>query len=185
MLAKIIFFAAVSVAIATVILLAFVSPPGHKKNQEDKQGSWLDLSLYIQPPHLPNYQHPGATQRRSEALIFHHTITEGPKNTSKVIGKAQGFIIPIEHFAHSPFNIIYLSFNTPEYTGSLNVEAKQMRNEATEELTVLGGTGSFAFARGLAVFIQNQNYNLNRRDGLTSHTFAMYHLQLRLKFPVQ
>ncbi|KAJ0967683.1 hypothetical protein J5N97_024600 [Dioscorea zingiberensis] len=181
MLAKIIFFVAVSAAIASVILLALLSPPGHKK-YKDKPSSWLALSLYIQPPHLPNRQHQAETPG-SEAFIFRHTLTEGPKNTSQVIGKAQGFIIPVEHFAHSPFNIIYLSFNTPEYTGSLSVEAKQMKYEAKEELTVVGGTGSFAFARGLAIFVQNQNYNLNHRDGLISDTFAMYHLQLRLKFP--
>ncbi|KAF9618042.1 hypothetical protein IFM89_039477 [Coptis chinensis] len=86
------------------------------------------------------------------AFIFHHTLTEGPENTSRVVGRAQGFIIPLEHFAHSAFNIIYLTFDMSEYSGSLNIQANQVHDKGREELTVVGGMGVFAFTRGLAIF---------------------------------
>ncbi|KAF9616811.1 hypothetical protein IFM89_032661 [Coptis chinensis] len=87
----------------------------------------------------------------SKAFIFHHTLTEGTR-TLRVVGRAQGFIIPLEHFAHSAFNIIYLTFDMSEYSGSLNIQANQVHDKGREELTVVGGMGVFAFTRGLAIF---------------------------------
>ncbi|KAL3634234.1 hypothetical protein CASFOL_021288 [Castilleja foliolosa] len=110
------------------------------------------------------------------ALIFHRMLTEGPENTSRVVGKAQGFIIPVESFAHSDFNIIYLTFHENEYSGSVSILAKNINgHREKEELTVVGGTGSFAFARGLAVFVQT--------DGEKSNLDANYYIKLQLKFP--
>ncbi|XP_038982935.1 pterocarpan synthase 1-like [Phoenix dactylifera] len=172
MTSKIIFFAAVSAATLAVILLAVVSPLP-KKSQSTRSRPWLALSLYMQPPHLPNPRRE-ATLHANSAFIFQHKLTEGPKNTSRVIGKARGFIVPIEHSALSAFNIIYLTLDTPEYSGSLSVEAKQVGHGTREELTVVGGTGSFAFARGLAVLSQAEGPSL---------ADAAYHLTLRLRFP--
>ncbi|GJZ02325.1 dirigent protein 11 [Tanacetum coccineum] len=109
------------------------------------------------------------------ALIFHRVLTEGPKNTSRVIGKAQGFIIPAEQFARSGFNIIYLTFDTHEYSGSVSIQAKNLGNGRKDELTVVGGTGSFAFVRGVAV--------LTQRDDRDTDLVVPYHIRLHLKYP--
>ncbi|XP_043712366.1 dirigent protein 11 [Telopea speciosissima] len=172
---RIIFCITVSAAILAVILLAVISPVAHKKQQKNQTGPSIALSLYIQHPQREHPNTPHTTPSNSGAFVFHHTITEGPANSSPVIGKAQGFIIPIEHFAHSMFNIIYLTFNTPEHNGSLSVQAKHITHRAREELTVVGGTGSFAFARGIAVFAQ--------KDPQPSDVDAIYHVKLLLKFP--
>ncbi|KAK9945722.1 hypothetical protein M0R45_011221 [Rubus argutus] len=172
MLPRIIFCAAVLLATLAVILLALVSPVPKRKPSPP----WLDLSLYIQQPHIAgsNAQQ-SVAQSDAGAFIFHRKLTEGPENTSRVVGKAQGFIIPMEDFAHSAFNIIYLTFQTPEYSGSLSVQAKHVSRKDTEELTVMGGTGSFAFARGLAVFAQTDQ----QRSGVDS----TYRVKLQLRFP--
>ncbi|XP_068653810.1 dirigent protein 11-like [Aristolochia californica] len=175
MLPKIIFCTAVSVATLAVILLALVSPVVHRRLQKNHTKPWLALSLYIQPPHLPTSSIHASGGAAGGALIFHHTLTEGSRNTSQVVGRAQGFVIPIEHFAYSSLNIIYLTFETPEFRGSLSVQAKNIKNKPREELTVVGGTGSFAFARGLAILIQ--------ADAQASDVDAMYHVKLRLRFP--
>ncbi|XP_042493691.1 dirigent protein 11 [Macadamia integrifolia] len=173
---RIIFCIAVSAAILAVILLAVISPVANRKRQKNQTGPSIALSLYIQHPQKthPTNSTP-VTPSSAEAFVFHHTITEGAENSSPVIGKAQGFIIPIEHFAHSMFNIIYLTFNTPQFNGSLSVQAKHITHKAREELTVVGGTGSFAFARGIAVFAQ--------KDPQPSDVDAIYHVKLLLKFP--
>ncbi|KAJ4701858.1 Dirigent protein [Melia azedarach] len=166
MLPRIIFCVAVVLATLTVILLALISPMSHEKHSSP----WLALSLYIQQPQVAsNSNTQPATHPGSGAFIFHHALTEGPENTSRAVGRAQGFIVPIEQFAHSAFNIIYLTFDTPEYSGSLTVQAKQVSHKDKEELTVVGGTGSFAFARGYAFFAQTRRQN--------------YHVKLQLKFP--
>ncbi|GMN35395.1 hypothetical protein TIFTF001_005272 [Ficus carica] len=185
MLARIIFCTSVLLAILVVILLAVFSPtPGHNMlSSNHTNPPWLALSLYIQQPHIGNtystVQPVAAQLSDAGALVFHRTLTEGPENTSQIVGKAQGFIIPVEHFAHSDFNILYLSFDTPEYSGSLSIQAKHVGHKDTEELTVMGGTGSFAFARGVAVFAQTTNSNES------SDVDATYHVKLQLRFSNQ
>ncbi|MCL7040309.1 hypothetical protein MKW94_001120 [Papaver nudicaule] len=183
MKAKIIFCTAVSVATLAVILLALVSPVAHKKlkKTQPSNNAWLALSLYIQRPHSETINQPKPRiSAHPGAYVFHRTLTEGPENTSRIVGKAQGFILPIEHFAHSAFNIIYLTFDTPEFSGSISMQAKHIDHKAREELTVVGGTGSFAFARGLASFAQMST------DSQESDVIdARYQLKLRLKFPHQ
>ncbi|KAK6115857.1 hypothetical protein DH2020_008126 [Rehmannia glutinosa] len=172
MLSKIIYSTAVVLATAAVILLALFSPLPHRKNHTTPR---LALSFYIQQPQVGGSATHPAAPPDAGALIFHRTLTEGPTNTSRIVGKAQGFIIPVESFAHSAFNIIYLTFHTHEYSGSISVQAKNIAHKEKEELTVVGGTGSFAFARGLAVFAQI--------DREMSNLDAIYHIKLHLEFP--
>ncbi|XP_021284750.1 dirigent protein 8 [Herrania umbratica] len=174
MLPRIIFCLAVILAILLVILLALLSPVAHKA--KNPSGPWLALSLYIQQPHISSSSIQPVAQSDTGAFIFHRALTEGPENTSLVVGKAQGFIIPVEHFANSEFNIIYLTFETPEFSGSLSVQAKHVEHKDKEELTVVGGTGSFAFARGLALFAQTDASQSSVAD-------ATYHVKLQLRFP--
>ncbi|XP_065881359.1 dirigent protein 11-like [Euphorbia lathyris] len=169
MLCRIIFCIAVSLAILSVILMSVFSPMPKKHSSKGTSKPWVAISLYIQQPHIPTSKN---VQPSSDAgaFIFRRTLTEGPENTSRIIGKAQGFIIPIQPFARSAFNVVYLTFDTPEYSGSLSVQAKHIGHEG-EQLTVVGGTGSFAFARGVAVFAQ------------TDHVDTTYHVKLHLRFP--
>ncbi|OMO74989.1 Plant disease resistance response protein [Corchorus olitorius] len=162
-------------AILAVTLLAFLSPVAHKNQAKNPSRPWMALSLYIQQPHISRSSIQPVAQSDAGAFIFHRALTEGPENTSRVVGKAQGFIIPVEHFANSAFNVIYLTFETPEFSGSLSVQAKHVEHKDREELTVVGGTGSFAFARGLAVFAQT--------DSQSPEANATYHVKLQLRFP--
>ncbi|CAA6657731.1 unnamed protein product [Spirodela intermedia] len=134
-----------------IIFCTAVSAATLPKLQRSSPRPKIALSLYVQPPPPPGRRPSAGAQPAGAALVFHHTLTEGPGNLSRVVGKAQGFIIPAEHFAHSAFNLVYLTFRTPEYSGSVGVEGRRLRQADREELGVLGGTGSFAFARGRAV----------------------------------
>lgn len=170
---KFIFCVSITLAVLVVILLATLSPLPHRKPSSK---SWLALSLYIQQPRtagVPNTN--TVAPQDAGAWIFHRVLTEGPKNTSRVIGKAQGFIIPVEQFAHSGFNIIYLTFDTHEYSGSVSIQAQSMGNDRKDELMVVGGTGSFAFVRGIAVLTQKDNTDL----------VITNHIRLHLKYPNQ
>ncbi|TQE00329.1 hypothetical protein C1H46_014056 [Malus baccata] len=140
MLSRTIFCTAVLLATLAVILLALFSPLPKRKPSPPK----LDLSLYIQQPNNNNSNNIAGSNNAvaqpqpdggGGAFIFHRMLTEGPENTSRVVGKAQGFIIPAEHFANSGFNIIYLTFYTPQYSGSLYGEAKHVSRQDTEQLT--------------------------------------------------
>ncbi|PPR83583.1 hypothetical protein GOBAR_AA37124 [Gossypium barbadense] len=175
MLPRIIFCFAVVIAIAVVVLLALLSPVSHKSSSKNPSRPWLALSMYIQHPHISRSSVQPVAQSDAGAFVFHRALTEGPKNTSRIVGKAQGFIIPIEHFADSAFNIIYLTFETPKLNGSLSIQANNVEHEDRQELTVVGGTGYFAFARGLAVFMQTKSQS--------SEADPTYHVKLQLRFP--
>nr|KYP61481.1 hypothetical protein KK1_015971 [Cajanus cajan] len=127
----------------------------------------MDLSLYIQQPGIITTSNTHLVPREDGgAFIFRRVLTEGQENTSRVVGKAQGFVIPREQFEQSAlFDVIYLSFDTPDHSGSLSVQAGGDK----EELKVIGGTGCFAFARGVALFTQTHS--------------KLTHLKLHLQFP--
>ncbi|KAL2935008.1 Dirigent protein 2 [Bienertia sinuspersici] len=189
MLAKIIFCSLVSLSLLAVLLLALLSPIPYKNHDKPL----VTLSLYIQQPISPSTMHRDTYMPRdtksslsnSGVLTYHRMLTEGPKSTSAIVGKAQGFIIPVEKFAHSAFNIIYLSFSSPEYSGSLSILAKELTHKTREELRVVGGTGHFAFARGIAVFAQaNDNHHLSGVHNNNDHG-QIYQVDLQLTFPKQ
>ncbi|KAL9231586.1 hypothetical protein vseg_006797 [Gypsophila vaccaria] len=183
MISRIIFCTAVCLTLLAVLLLSVLSPIPYKnqpnRNNDDRSSSLVALSLFIQQPtsiNTPSTSRVGSGDPSSGVLTFERTLTVGPQSTSKIVGNAQGFIIPVEHFAHSAFNnIIYLTFNTSQYYGSLSIQAKQLdERKKRDELVVVGGTGSFAFARGVAVF------ELTTDQGVPA---SIYHVSLRLVFP--
>ncbi|KAL8487922.1 hypothetical protein ACS0TY_024279 [Phlomoides rotata] len=81
---RILYRSAVVLATAAVILVALFSPLPHRKTHRR-----LALSLYIQQPEMGT--HPVAPPDALAALIFHRTLTQGPDNASRMVGKAQAF----------------------------------------------------------------------------------------------
>ncbi|XP_004503399.1 uncharacterized protein [Cicer arietinum] len=163
MFPRIIFCTAASLATIVVIVLALVSPASHNKIHSRP---WLDLSLYIQQPQNISTLNTHVVPREDVgAFIFHRVLTEGPENTSMVVGK----------FQQSEFNVLYLTFDTPDHSGSLSVQTMKVSHKDRDEFKVVGGTGSFAFARGVAVFTQT--------DKQISEEAITYHVKLQLEFP--
>ncbi|KAG5041783.1 hypothetical protein JHK85_014259 [Glycine max] len=169
---RIIFCSAVSLATIAVILLAVLSPVSHNKSHSKP---WLDLSLYIQQPQIATSNTHLVPREDAGAFIFRRVLTEGPEKTSRVVGRAQGFVIPTEQFQQSEFNVMYLSFDTPDCSGSLSVQALKDK----QEFKVIGGTGSFAFARGVALFTKTHDYSQQSQVAAA----ATYHVKLQLEFP--
>ncbi|CAH8306782.1 unnamed protein product [Eruca vesicaria subsp. sativa] len=182
MLTRLIFLIAVATSVTVVLLLALFSPvPDY-----DPLESLFSFSLYVQQTHISSSSY---VSRRSSthrmagthsrgvgggALIFRRTLTEGPDNSSRIMGKAEGFIIPHEEFANSDFNVIYLTLETPEYTGSVSIRSRDMARKLEEVMEVVGGTGAFAFARGIAMFDE---------VGDEEEAVTTYRVKLLLKFP--
>ncbi|KAF8096201.1 hypothetical protein N665_0316s0042 [Sinapis alba] len=183
MLTRIIFLIAVATSVTVVLVLALFSPvPDY-----DPPESLFSFSLYVQQTQIPSssyvsrrsIQRMAGTHSRGGgggrgALIFRRTLTEGPDNNSRIVGKAEGFIIPHEDFANSDFNVIYLTLETPEYTGSVSIRSRDMVQKLEEVMEVVGGTGAFAFARGIAMFAE---------VGDEDETVTTYRVKLLLKFP--
>ncbi|GAY31763.1 hypothetical protein CUMW_283510, partial [Citrus unshiu] len=86
-------------------------------------------------------------------------------------GKAQGFIVPIEQFAISAFNIIYLTFETPDYFRK--VSAFRQTTLLTKENRGTNCGWSHWFLCLCSWFMPIFS-NTQRQT---------YHVNLRLKFP--
>lgn len=182
MLPKVIFLSAITAATLCVVLLAILSP-GHRARHPSACNSTasapeLFLSLYLQPlssspPPVPTNQH--TSQTAHSALVFRRTITDQPGSDSPAVGRAQGFVIPADRFPGSGLDVVYVSIGTTALSGGLAVRSPGTRLPLAEELPVIGGTGSFAFARGTAVFV----HSALRGDGVA----VPYRLKLRLRFP--
>lgn len=110
-----------SVLAVAVILQALFSPVAHK-SKTSRGHAWarLDLSLYIRQAHIPSLPSQPVCMPAGAggALFFRRNLIEGPHNASCVVGRAQGFIMPAEVFAHSDFNIIDLTLETGDYSDS-------------------------------------------------------------------
>ncbi|KAI4369152.1 hypothetical protein MLD38_017635 [Melastoma candidum] len=86
-------------------------------------------------------------------------LTEGPSISSKLVGRAQGIFASAsqeEVALLMAFNYVFLE---GEYNGStLSVYGRNPIFNEVREMTVIGGTGVFRFARGYA---QARTYSVN------------------------
>ncbi|KAK8970177.1 hypothetical protein KSP40_PGU008582 [Platanthera guangdongensis] len=158
MLGRIVFFASIIAAALVVLVLAFVPPPPQKRTHHNNHSQpWLSLMLYFHPLPSPR-SHKGAfgVQNQNLTHIFRYKLTEGKKNTSQVVGEARSLLVPSEHADFADFNMIYLMFDPRRYSGSLCIEARKLPEHDGRELVVVGGTGFFAFARGVAAMEQTR-----------------------------
>lgn len=155
MLGRVIFCVVIAAAVLAVVLLATVSPLPHRSTARPR--GFRDITLYIHPAAsgaaTQQQRHQGAAhggERAASALVFRHRMTAGPEITSAAVGAASGFVLPGERgSAMSAFDTVHLAFDAPGLSGSLCVEVARSKEAPREEvLRVVGGTGTFAFARG-------------------------------------
>lgn len=184
MLAKVVFFIAVAAAVLVVILLATVSPLPSKPWRDRNQLSALSLSLYVSRTPQFSFSHPiltdpglqqqgGSLQANSTAFVFCRDLTAGPESISRVVGRVRGFLVFTDGSALAAFNVLHLELDiSPECRGSLSLEAD---GGAGDGLRVVGGTKSFAFARGTAVVVPV--------GGWPAHSDAVYQFKLSLRLP--
>ncbi|GLJ38747.1 hypothetical protein SUGI_0790000 [Cryptomeria japonica] len=188
MISRILMCTAVVAATVAVILLSVFKPGGSKGTHQPKPSPNNPISsnqpaiitLYVQPA-PPGSSVNADTKLDPSAIqiaVFDQPLTEGPENTSKVIGRAQGFMLPTSLFATSAFNVFNLNINTSEYKGSVSIQGKQHKHQQErEELPVVGGTGYFAFATGFAVFtlpnVDSAHHGASK---------PLYHVKLHLRY---
>ncbi|KAF8679165.1 hypothetical protein HU200_045931 [Digitaria exilis] len=85
-----------------------------------------------------------------EVVVFDDPVTAGPELSSEEVARAQGFffydgkVVPNAWFAFS------LVFNSTAHRGTLNLMGADPMMEKTRDLSVVGGTGDFFMARGVA-----------------------------------
>ncbi|KAL5747569.1 hypothetical protein ACOSP7_024576 [Xanthoceras sorbifolium] len=85
-------------------------------------------------------------------VVFDDPMTKDQHLLSPPVARAQGFYfydmksIPGAWFAYT------LVFNSSDYKGTINIMGADPITEKTRDLSVVGGTGDFFMARGIATF---------------------------------
>ncbi|KAI3966062.1 hypothetical protein MKW92_040599 [Papaver armeniacum] len=79
-------------------------------------------------------------------------LTEGPEPTSKAIGRAQGLIAFASREEFAEVMSMSFVFTDGEFKGSsVSILGRNPILQSVREMPIIGGTGSFRFARGFAV----------------------------------
>ncbi|VVB11911.1 unnamed protein product [Arabis nemorensis] len=85
-------------------------------------------------------------------VIFDDPITMDKNYRSKPVARAQGFFFYDMKLDYNAWFCYTLVFNSTEYKGTLNILGADLMMEPTRDLSVVGGTGDFFMARGIATF---------------------------------
>ncbi|KAL0316980.1 UNVERIFIED_CONTAM: Dirigent protein 2 [Sesamum angustifolium] len=105
-------------------------------------------------------------------------LTAGPEPCSEVVGRAQGTIgfADLHNTAiHMGLNIV---FTEGKYKGStISVVGRNPIFEKDRELPIVGGTGVFRMARGIAVS-NTHSFDVNTNYGVLEYTLYITHYSL-------
>ncbi|KAL7111771.1 hypothetical protein ACP275_05G110900 [Erythranthe tilingii] len=85
-------------------------------------------------------------------VVFDDPLTENGHLRSPEAARAQGFYFYDRKKTYSAWFAYTVIFNTTQYKGTLNIMGADPLPEKTRDLSVVGGTGDFFMARGIATF---------------------------------
>lgn len=101
-------------------------------------------------------------------IVFDDPITKDNHLLSTPVARAQGFYFYDMKSTYNAWFAYTLIFNSSEYNGTINIMGADMINQWTRDLSVVGGTGDFFMARGIATFstdtVQGDYYFRLRMD---------------------
>ncbi|KAL5999076.1 Dirigent protein 5 [Asimina triloba] len=95
-------------------------------------------------------------------VVFDDPMTKEHHLLSPPVARAQGFYFYDMKSTYNAWFAYTLIFNSTEHKGTLNLMGADMMMEETRDISVVGGTGHFFMARGIATFrtdtVQGNDY---------------------------
>ncbi|KAK3005225.1 hypothetical protein RJ639_016986 [Escallonia herrerae] len=85
-------------------------------------------------------------------VVFDDPMTKDHHLLSPPVARAQGFYFYDMKTTYNAWFAYTLLFNSTEHKGTLNIMGADMMDQETRDLSVVGGTGDFFMARGIATF---------------------------------
>ncbi|PRQ35569.1 putative plant disease resistance response protein [Rosa chinensis] len=96
--------------------------------------------------------------------MIDNQLTLGPESSSKLLGRAQGFYASASQEDLSLLMAQNLAFVQGKYNGStITLMGRNSLTNKVRELSVIGGSGLFRFARGYAL-LTTQSFNASKSD---------------------
>ncbi|KAH7864327.1 hypothetical protein Vadar_028366 [Vaccinium darrowii] len=87
-----------------------------------------------------------------KTVVFDDPMTADKQFLSPPVARAQGLYFYDMKTTYNAWYAYSLVFNSTKYKGTLNIMGADMMDEATRDLSVVGGTGDFFMTRGIATF---------------------------------
>ncbi|KAF9622160.1 hypothetical protein IFM89_030018 [Coptis chinensis] len=102
-------------------------------------------------------------------------LTVGPESTSKIVGRAQGLYGSADQQELGLVMALTLHFTEGKYNGSnLSILGRNGALHSPRELPIVGGTGLFRFARGVAI-ANTYNFNSTTGDAVVEYNVTAIH----------
>jgi len=99
-------------------------------------------------------------------------LTLGPKLSSKMVGRAQGFYASASQQELGLLMVMNFAFIEGKYNGStISVLGRNAVFSAVREMPVIGGSGLFRFARG---YVQASTHSLDIKTGDATVEYNVY-----------
>ncbi|KAI3691819.1 hypothetical protein L6452_31621 [Arctium lappa] len=83
-------------------------------------------------------------------VVFDDPMTVDNHLLSPHVARAQGFYFYDMKTTYNAWIAYTLIFNSTEHKGTINIMGADMMDEETRDISVVGGTGDFFMARGIA-----------------------------------
>lgn len=83
-------------------------------------------------------------------VIFDDPVTKDHHLVSPPVGRAQGFYFYDRKSSYNAWFAYTLVFDSGEYNGTINIMGADIIGQKSRDLSVVGGTGDFFMARGIA-----------------------------------
>lgn len=108
-------------------------------------------------------------------MVMDDLLTEGPEATSKMVGRAQGiYVFSCQQKLHLLMALTFV-FESGKYNGStIAIMGKNAVFDKVREMPIVGGSGSFRFARGYAL-ARTHFFNLNTSNAIVEYTLTVVH----------
>ncbi|XP_027169338.1 dirigent protein 21-like [Coffea eugenioides] len=110
-----------------------------------------------------------------ETVVLDDPLTVGPEPSSKIIGHAQGIYSSVSQEGYSQIMILNLIFNYGKFNGStLSLLGSNPIFNEYREMPILGGTGAFRLARGIATE-KSYAVNVTTKNAIAEHHVLVLH----------
>jgi hypothetical protein len=107
--------------------------------------------------------------------VMDDPLTEGPEQGSAAVGRAQGLYMGSDQAKLGFLQAMNLVFTAGDYNGStLALLGRNCPLDAVRELPVVGGTGTFRFARGYAL-LRTHWLDFNTGDATVEYDVYVMH----------
>ncbi|GJN10895.1 hypothetical protein PR202_ga29036 [Eleusine coracana subsp. coracana] len=106
-----------------------------------------------------------------QVIVFDDVVTKGKALASEPVARAQGFYFYDNKARPNAWFAFSLVFNSTAYKGTLNIMGADLIFNKTKDLSVVGGTGDFFMARGIATV---------RTDAFEGLYYFRLHMDIKL-----